>query len=182
MNRHRECARCGSSSREAQPERYDSCLRPSGIHSLHICQNGRERKELSGCLVCKRLSLPPSRVAGQRLDEGTCRDAEETAFIGRRELSSKVVLLSIDALPSLLTRRDTRSVSKMRLRSHGGVAGRLPAFGGTHILPCMLRFFACPAIAFQATADRPAFAENLYLINRPEVPPSGGALNPDSPF
>jgi hypothetical protein len=28
----------------------------------------------------------------------------------------------------------------------------------------------------------PPFAENLYLINRSEVPPSGGALNPDSPF
>jgi hypothetical protein len=33
-----------------------------------------------------------------------------------------------------------------------------------------------------ATADRPAFAENLYLINRSEVPPSGGALNPDPLF
>ncbi len=28
----------------------------------------------------------------------------------------------------------------------------------------------------------PAFAENLYLINRSEVPPSGGALNPNPPF
>jgi len=26
---------------------------------------------------------------------------------------------------------------------------------------------------------RSAFAENLYLINRSEVPPSGGALNPN---
>jgi hypothetical protein len=32
------------------------------------------------------------------------------------------------------------------------------------------------------TARRPAFAENLYLINRSEVPPSGGALNPDPHF
>ena len=53
-------------------------------------------------------------------------------------------------------------ISKMRLSPHGGVAGRLPAFGGI--------------------AGHPAFAENLYLINRSEVPPSGGALNPDSPF
>ncbi len=30
------------------------------------------------------------------------------------------------------------------------------------------------------TVRRPAFAENLYLINRSEVPPSGGALNPDT--
>jgi hypothetical protein len=29
---------------------------------------------------------------------------------------------------------------------------------------------------------RPAFAENLYLINRSEVLPSGGALNPDHIF
>jgi len=50
-----------------------------------------------------------------------------------------------------------------------------------HILPCMLRFFACPAIAL-ATADRPPFAENLYPINRSEVPPSGGALKPNSHF
>ncbi len=32
------------------------------------------------------------------------------------------------------------------------------------------------------TARLPAFAENLYLINRSEVPPSGGALNPNPPF
>jgi len=42
----------------------------------------------------------------------------------------------------------------------------------------MLRFFACPAIAL-ATADRSALAENLDLMNRSEVPPSGGALNPN---
>jgi hypothetical protein len=29
---------------------------------------------------------------------------------------------------------------------------------------------------------RSAFAENLYLINRSEVPPSGGALNPNLVF
>jgi hypothetical protein len=38
-------------------------------------------------------------------------------------------------------------ISKMRLSPHGGVAGRLPAFGGTHILPCMLRFLAAPRLA-----------------------------------
>jgi hypothetical protein len=59
----------------------------------------------------------------------------------------------------------------MRLSAHSGVAGGLPAFGGTHILPCMLRFFAPPRLA-----------ENLYLIDRSEVPPSGGALNPDPHF
>jgi len=32
------------------------------------------------------------------------------------------------------------------------------------------------------TARRPAFAENLHLRDRYEVPPSGGALNPDSHF
>jgi hypothetical protein len=32
------------------------------------------------------------------------------------------------------------------------------------------------------TARHPVFAENLYLINRSEVPPSGGALNPNPPF
>jgi len=32
------------------------------------------------------------------------------------------------------------------------------------------------------TARRPEFAENLYLIDRSEVPPSGGALNPDPQF
>jgi hypothetical protein len=32
------------------------------------------------------------------------------------------------------------------------------------------------------TARHPAFAENLYLINRSEVPPSGGALNPNPIF
>ena len=51
----------------------------------------------------------------------------------------------------------------MRLRPHGGVAGRLkmliPPRGGT--------------------ARRPTFAENLHLRDRYEVPPSGGALNPD---
>lgn len=31
-------------------------------------------------------------------------------------------------------------ISKTRLRAHGGVAEQLPAFGGTHILLCMLRF------------------------------------------
>jgi hypothetical protein len=29
---------------------------------------------------------------------------------------------------------------------------------------------------------RPAFAENLHLRDRYEVPPSGGALNPDPQF
>jgi hypothetical protein len=57
-----------------------------------------------------------------------------------------------------------------------------PPLAGLTYCPCMLRFFACPAIAFQATADRPAFAENLYLINRSEVLPSGGALEPDPEF
>jgi hypothetical protein len=32
------------------------------------------------------------------------------------------------------------------------------------------------------TARRPAFAENLHLTDRYEVPPSGGALNPNSIF
>jgi len=32
------------------------------------------------------------------------------------------------------------------------------------------------------TARHPAFAENLCLMNRSEVPPSGGTLNPDSHF
>ncbi len=32
------------------------------------------------------------------------------------------------------------------------------------------------------TARRPAFAENLHLRDRYEVPPSGGALNPDPHF
>jgi hypothetical protein len=57
----------------------------------------------------------------------------------------------------------------------GGVTGRLKMLT---YCPCMLRFLACPAIAFQATVDLPAFAENLHLINRSEVPPSGGALEP----
>ncbi len=35
---------------------------------------------------------------------------------------------------------------------------------------------------YAALFRRPAFAENLYLINRSEVPPSGGALNPDPHF
>jgi hypothetical protein len=35
---------------------------------------------------------------------------------------------------------------------------------------------------YAALFRRPAFAENLYLINRSEVPPSGGALNPNSHF
>jgi hypothetical protein len=38
----------------------------------------------------------------------------------------------------------------------------------------------CSHTAVYAALSRlPAFAENLYLINRSEVPPSGGALNPD---
>ena len=32
------------------------------------------------------------------------------------------------------------------------------------------------------TARRPAFAENLHVRDRCEVPPSGGALNPDPHF
>ena len=35
---------------------------------------------------------------------------------------------------------------------------------------------------YDALSRRPAFAENLYLINRSEVPPSGGALNPNPIF
>jgi hypothetical protein len=42
--------------------------------------------------------------------------------------------------------RPLEAISKPRLTpdgpAAGGIAGRLPAFGGTHILPCMLRFFA----------------------------------------
>jgi hypothetical protein len=35
---------------------------------------------------------------------------------------------------------------------------------------------------YAALFRRPAFAENLYLIDRSEVPLSGGALNPDPLF
>jgi hypothetical protein len=37
-------------------------------------------------------------------------------------------------------------ISKKRLSAHGCVAARLPAIGGTHILTCMLRFFAEPRL------------------------------------
>ncbi len=38
------------------------------------------------------------------------------------------------------------------------------------------------ATMYAALFRRHAFAENLYLINRSEAPPSGGALNPDPLF
>jgi hypothetical protein len=58
-----------------------------------------------------------------------------------------------------------KPISKTRLSLHGGVAYRL-------------KISSRPG----GTARRPAFAENLYPMNKSEVPPSGGALNPDPHF